>query len=94
MDPEAERQGEILAFYGEEETRNYDSPEPGPAVEKDDTPVTHQQAEPANGQVWVQVLSRLFQLHLWLPIFLFSPGHKSYCDQTCKSNFIIASELN
>ena len=51
VDPEAERQGEILAFYGEEETRNYDSPEPGPAVEKDDTPVTHQQAEPANGQV-------------------------------------------
>ena len=51
VDPEAERQGEILAFYGEEETRNYDSPEPGPAVEKDDTPATHQQAEPANGQV-------------------------------------------
>lgn len=36
MDAEAERQGEILAFYGEEETRNYDSPEPGPVVEKDD----------------------------------------------------------
>ena len=36
VDAEAERQGEILAFYGEEETRNYDSPEPGPVVEKDD----------------------------------------------------------
>lgn len=36
VDTEAERQGEILAFYGEEETRNYDSPEPGPLVEKDD----------------------------------------------------------
>lgn len=36
MDAEAERQGEILAFYGEEETRNYDSPEPGPVVEKED----------------------------------------------------------
>ena len=36
MDTEAERQGEILAFYGEEETRNYDSPEPGPVTEKDD----------------------------------------------------------
>jgi len=36
VDTEAERQGEILAFYGEEETRNYDSPEPGPVVEKDD----------------------------------------------------------
>ncbi|XP_020628056.1 lethal(3)malignant brain tumor-like protein 2 [Orbicella faveolata] len=35
-DTEAERQGEILAFYGEEETRNYDSPEPGPVIEKDD----------------------------------------------------------
>lgn len=33
---EEERQGEILAFYGEEETRNYDSPDPGPAVEKDE----------------------------------------------------------
>lgn len=37
MDSEAERQGEILAFYGEEDARNYDSPEPGPLVEKDDT---------------------------------------------------------
>jgi len=36
VDTEAERQGEILAFYGEEETRNYDSPEPGPVTEKDD----------------------------------------------------------
>lgn len=36
VDAEAERQGEILAFYGEEETRNYDSPEPGPVVEKYD----------------------------------------------------------
>ena len=76
MDPEAERQGEILAFYGEEETRNYDSPEPGPAVEKDDTPVTHQQAEPANGQVWVQALSRRLGLGLWPQFFLFSLGHK------------------
>ena len=38
VDSEAERQGEMLAFYGEEDTRNYDSPEPGPLVEKDDTP--------------------------------------------------------
>ena len=76
MDPEAERQGEILAFYGEEETRNYDSPEPGPAVEKDDTPATHQQAEPANGQVWVQALSRLLRTRLMTPNFLFSLVHK------------------
>ena len=50
VDTEAERQGEILAFYGEEETRNYDSPEPGPVVEKDDsttqeTPTTDQVSE-------------------------------------------------
>ena len=69
VDPEAERQGEILAFYGEEETRNYDSPEPGPAVEKNDTPVTHQRAEPANAQVWVQVLSRLHMTPLMTPNF-------------------------
>lgn len=36
VDAEAERQGEMLAFYGEEETRNYGSPDPGPALEKDD----------------------------------------------------------
>lgn len=36
-DTEAERQGEILAFYGEEEARTCGSPNPGPAVEKDNT---------------------------------------------------------
>ena len=39
VDAEAERQGEMLAFYGEEETRNYGSPDPGPALEKDDAAV-------------------------------------------------------
>ena len=37
VDTEAERQGEILAFYGEEEARTCGSPNPGPAVEKDNT---------------------------------------------------------
>ncbi|KAK2563301.1 hypothetical protein P5673_013666 [Acropora cervicornis] len=37
VDTEAERQGEILAFYGEEEARTCGSSNPGPAVEKDDT---------------------------------------------------------
>ena len=39
VDTEAERQGEILAFYGEEEARTCGSPNPGPAVEKDDAPM-------------------------------------------------------
>ena len=37
VDTEAERQGEILAFYGEEEARTCGSPNIGPAVEKDNT---------------------------------------------------------
>ena len=52
MDTEAERQGEILAFYGEEETRNYDSPEPGPLVEKDDA--LTQQTGAVNNEVCLQ----------------------------------------
>ena len=50
MDSEAERQGEILAFYGEEDARNYDSPEPGPLVEKDD--VATKQIAASEDQVW------------------------------------------
>lgn len=37
VETEAERQGEILAFYGEEEARTCGSPNPGPAAEKDNT---------------------------------------------------------
>ena len=33
IDSEAERQGEILAFYGEEETNNFVCPEPPPTSE-------------------------------------------------------------
>ena len=50
MDAEDERQGEILAFYGEEETRNYDSPEPGPVVEKDDVTTKETKASVQVGQ--------------------------------------------
>ena len=54
MYSEAERQGEMLAFYGEEDARNYDSPEPGPLVEKDDAAVKSTDA--ADNQVRFQCL--------------------------------------
>ncbi|CAH3194214.1 unnamed protein product, partial [Porites evermanni] len=107
VDPEAERQGEILAFYGEEETRNYDSPEPGPAVEKDDTPVTHQQAEPANGQVQEEASKEVVKAEEPLPENMakcefcnfigiresFFSKSKRFCKMECAKRYSSASNI-
>lgn len=107
VDPEAERQGEILAFYGEEETRNYDSPEPGPAVEKDDTPATHQKAEPANGQVQEEASKEVVKAEEPLPENMakcefcnfigiresFFSKSKRFCKMECAKRYSSASNI-
>lgn len=65
MDSEAERQGEILAFYGEEDARNYDSPEPGPLVEKDDTAMKSTEVDKHKVRLpafWLSVLSFMYSV--------------------------------